>query len=123
MALVDQFIPDAGRPGALGDLTCLGAPARLRFATPPPATLPTRRIRACWPDTWYLGYLGSAAVPVHGPHPSTRLGPVGREWNHGRGCMGRVLLPTLHRHCLQPRKGLARLPKTGVPCIQHGCCD
>src|SRR6266478_7217708 len=109
MALVDQLIPDPGCLCAVGDITCVGSPARQRSAAPPQAAFWARRIRARWPSAWNLGYLGSPTVSVHAPNQSTRLSPIGREWHHGRGCVDRNLLPTLHRHALQPRKSLARL--------------
>src|SRR5713226_4070842 len=123
MALVDQFVSDHGCPCAVGDSTCVGSSARRRSAAPSRATLPAWRIRAGWPGARYLGYLGSPTVSIYGPDQSTRLSHIGREWNHGGGRVDRVLLPTLYRHGLQARKSLARLPKTGVSSIQHGCRD
>jgi hypothetical protein len=56
----------------------------------------------------------------HAANHSLGRSPVGRDWNHGRGCVDRILLPAVDRHSVELRKNPARLQKSGVSGIHDG---
>jgi hypothetical protein len=120
MAVVDQLVLDAGYLCALAHYTCVGSSTRQRSAATAQGALSTRRTGACGASARDLGNLGFAEISMHASHHSTWFNSAGREWNHVRRRVDRVVLPAIYRHTLQPRKSLARLPELGVSRIQRG---